>query len=258
MFERFTERARQVVVLASEEARGFKHDAIGTEHILLGLIREREGLAASVLGSLDITLERVRGEVVRSVGVGQDLVTGQIPFTPTAKQVLETALREAIGLGHNYIGTEHILLGLVTLNDGVAPRILLDLDASPEKIRAETIRALSAAGAIRSRPRPDKPEEPGQSLPRPWQQRSGFDEWIRVGPGAGVRRLLLVAAGRALEDGRSEIEARDVLLALTRDETIAPVFADLRVDEAAVLEALARRRGPGSQPQAPPEAPAEG
>ncbi len=236
MLERFTERARHVVVMAGEEARGFKHDSIGTEHILLGLIREDEGLAARVLYSLDITLERARGEVVRTVGVGQDVVTGQIPLTPSAKQVLEASLREAITLGHNYIGTEHILLGLVSLNDGAAAQILLDLDASPKKIRGETIRALSAAGAIRSRPRPDDPPF-GQE-----KARSGFEEWIRVGPGAGVRRLLLVAAGRALDDGRSEIEARDVLLALTRDETIAPLLEDLGVDEAAVLEALARRR----------------
>jgi ATP-dependent Clp protease ATP-binding subunit ClpC len=242
VLERFTERARHVVVLASEEARGFKHDSIGTEHILLGLIREEEGLAAHILASLDVTLERARGEVVRVVGVGQDVVTGQIPLTPSAKQVLEASLREAIALGHNYIGTEHILLGLVSLDDGAAARILLDLDASPQKIRAETIQALSAAGAIRSRPRPDDPH--GSDKPPPWpgQIPSGFEEWIRVGPGAGVRRLLLVAAGRALDDGRSVIEARDVLLALTRDDTVAPVLADLGVDEAAVLDALARRR----------------
>ena len=172
MLERFTERARHVVVLASEEARGFKHDSIGTEHILLGLIREEEGLAARVLASLDITLERARGEVVRMVGVGQEAVTGQIPLTPSAKQVLEASLREAITLGHNYIGTEHILLGLVSLNDGAAAQILLDLDASPKKIRGETIHALSAAGGIRSRPRPDEPHWPtsrhrGPGKPRP-------------------------------------------------------------------------------------------
>ena len=242
MLERFTERARHVVVLASEEARGFKHDSIGTEHILLGLIREEDGLAGHVLSSLDVTLERARGEVVRIVGVGQDVVTGQIPLTASAKEALEASLREAITLGHNYIGTEHILLGLVSLNDGAAAQILLDLDATPKKIRAETIRALSAAGAIRSRPRADEPRGPDKPPPWAGQAPSGFEEWIRVGPGAGARRLLLVAAGRALDDGRSVIEARDVLIALTRDETIAPVLADLGVDEAAVLDALARRR----------------
>jgi ATP-dependent Clp protease ATP-binding subunit ClpC len=143
MFERFTERARQVVVLAQEEARTLKHNYIGTEHILLGLLREEEGLAARVLESLDITVERVRGQVVRIVGSGEEVTSGQIPFTPRAKKVLELALREALSLGHNYIGTEHILLGLVRENEGVAARILLDFDADSEKIRNEVIRMLS-------------------------------------------------------------------------------------------------------------------
>src|SRR5829696_1095856 len=140
MFERFTERARQVVVLAQEEARTLKHNYIGTEHILLGLLREEEGLAARVLESLDITVERVRAQVVRIVGSGEEVTSGQIPFTPRAKKVLELALREALSLGHNYIGTEHILLGLVRENEGVAARILLDFDADADKIRNEIIR----------------------------------------------------------------------------------------------------------------------
>jgi ATP-dependent Clp protease ATP-binding subunit ClpC len=235
LFERFTERARQIVVLAHEEAIGLKHDHIGTEHLLLGLVRDSEGLAAHALGSFDITVERVRGEIVRIVGVGQAVVAGQMPLTPRSKRVLELALREAIGLGHNYIGTEHILLGVLALNDGVAARILVDFGVTPEQIRREVIRRLSAAGAP---PRPlGRPRPPAGE-----QEPSGFDEWIRVGPAAAARRLLLVAAGRALADGRDEIESRDVLLALTRDEAIAPVLADLGVDEAAVLEALARRR----------------
>ena len=163
-------------------------------------------------------------------------------FTERARHVVVLASEEARGFKHDSIGTEHILLGLVSLNEGAAAQILLDLDASPKKIRGETIHALSAAGAIRSRPRPDESYGPDKPPPWPRQPPSGFEEWIRIGPGAGVRRLLLVAAGRALDDGRSVIEARDVLLALTRDETIAPVLADLGVDEAAVLDALARRR----------------
>ena len=143
MFERFTERARQVVVLAQDEARALKHNYIGTEHILLGLLREEEGLAARVLESLDITVEEVRAQVARIVGQGDEVTTGQIPFTPRAKKVLELALREALSLGHNYIGTEHILLGLVRENEGVAARILLDFDADAEKIRGELGRALS-------------------------------------------------------------------------------------------------------------------
>src|SRR5919199_695535 len=134
MFERFTERARQVVVLAQEEARTLKHNYIGTEHILLGLLREEEGLAARVLESLDITVERVRAQVVRIVGSGEEVTSGQIPFTPRAKKVLELALREALSLGHNYIGTEHILLGF---------------DADSEKIRNEVIRMLSGPGGRR-------------------------------------------------------------------------------------------------------------
>jgi ATP-dependent Clp protease ATP-binding subunit ClpC len=146
LFERFTERARQVVVLAQDEARALKHNYIGTEHILLGLLREEEGLAARVLESLDITVEEVRAQVARIVGQGDEVTSGQIPFTPRAKKVLELALREALSLGHNYIGTEHILLGLVRENEGVAARILLDFDADAEKIRNEIIRMLSGPG----------------------------------------------------------------------------------------------------------------
>src|SRR4051795_13469589 len=146
MFERFTERARQVVVLAQDEARALKHNYIGTEHILLGLLREEEGLAARVLDGLDITVEEVRAQVARIVGQGDEVTTGQIPFTPRAKKVLELALREALSLGHNYIGTEHILLGLVRENEGVAARILLDFDADAEKIRNEIIRMLYGPG----------------------------------------------------------------------------------------------------------------
>src|SRR5436190_7062863 len=146
MFERFTERARQVVVLAQEEARTLKHNYIGTEHILLGLLREEDGLAARVLESLDITVEEVRAQVARIVGQGDEVTTGQIPFTPRAKKVLELALREALSLGHNYIGTEHILLGLVRENESVAARILLDFDAGREKLRGRIIGMLSGPG----------------------------------------------------------------------------------------------------------------
>ncbi len=155
MFEQFTERARQVVVLAQDEARTLKHNYIGTEHILLGLLREEEGLAARVLDSLDITVEEVRAQVARIVGQGDEVTTGQIPFTPRAKKVLELALREALSLGHNYIGTEHILLGLVREKEGVAARILLDFDADAEKIRNEIIRMLTPTAArVRHEPAP--------------------------------------------------------------------------------------------------------
>src|SRR6266498_998156 len=126
MFERFTERARQVVVFAQDEARTLKHDYIGTEHLLLGLLREEEGLAARLLDSFEMTIEEARAQVARIVGRGETVTTGQIPFTPRAKKALEGALNEAVALGHNYIGTEHILLGIARVREGVAARILLD------------------------------------------------------------------------------------------------------------------------------------
>jgi ATP-dependent Clp protease ATP-binding subunit ClpC len=145
VFQRFTEPARQVVVLAQDEARTLKHHYIGTEHILLGLIREQEGLGAGVLESLDIALEDVRAQVVRIVGQGDEVPTGQIPFTPRAKKVLDLSVREAMSLGHNSIGTEHVLLGVVRENEGVASRILLDLGADAETVRNEVIRQLGGA-----------------------------------------------------------------------------------------------------------------
>jgi ATP-dependent Clp protease ATP-binding subunit ClpA len=143
VFERFTEHARQVVVLAQDEARRLRHNYIGTEHILLGLLREEEGLARRVLESLGLQLEGVRAQVAQVDGRGDEMVSGQVPFTPRAKKVLDLALREALSLSHNYIGTEHILLGLVRENEGVAARILLDFDADAEKIRNEIMRWLS-------------------------------------------------------------------------------------------------------------------
>ena len=145
MYERFTERARQVVVRAEEEARSpaLKHHYVGTEHILLGLLREQQGYAARVLESLGITVERVREQVLRIVGIGEDLPEGPIPFTPRAKKVIELALREAMSLDRNYIGTEHILLGLASENEGVAARILVDFGADPETIRNAVIGMLS-------------------------------------------------------------------------------------------------------------------
>jgi len=145
MFERFTERARQVVVLAQDEARVLRHNYIGTEHLLLGLLREEEGIAARVLESLGVTIEEVRAQVARIVGHGDEAATGQIPFTPRAKKVLELSLREAQSTGHNYIGTEHVLLGLVRENSGVAARILLDFDADADTIRSVIIGMLSGA-----------------------------------------------------------------------------------------------------------------
>jgi Clp amino terminal domain, pathogenicity island component len=146
MFERFTDRARRVVVLAQEEARLLNHNYIGTEHILLGLIHEGEGVAAKALESLGISLEAVRAQVEEIIGQGQSAPTGHIPFTPRAKKVLELSLREALQLGHNYIGTEHILLGLLREGQGVGAQVLVKLGGSPDRVRQEVIRVLSAAG----------------------------------------------------------------------------------------------------------------
>jgi hypothetical protein len=136
VFERFTEHARQVVVLAQEEARLLDHNFIGTEHLLLGVCRERDGVAARILEAFDITTDRVRSEIVRHVSAGEALTTRQIPFTPRAKKAMELALREAHSMGHNYIAPEHLLLGVLRENDGVAVRILLALGADPGAIRA--------------------------------------------------------------------------------------------------------------------------
>jgi ATP-dependent Clp protease ATP-binding subunit ClpA len=149
VFERFTERARQVVVLAQDEARGLRHNYIGTEHLLLGLIREEEGIAARVLESLEISLEEVRERVAVIVGPGEEVTSGQIPFTPRAKKVLELSLREALGLDHDYIDTEHVLLGLVREGEGVAAQILREMGSDDEKVRNEVHRLASGPSARR-------------------------------------------------------------------------------------------------------------
>ena len=145
MFERFTDRARQVVVLAQEEARMLNHDYIGTEHILLGLIREGNGVAAKALESLGISLEAVRQQVEEIIGRGQHVSSNQIPFAAPAKEVLELSLREALQLGHNYIGTEHILLGLIREGDGVAAQVLVKLGADHDRIRRQVIQLLQGS-----------------------------------------------------------------------------------------------------------------
>jgi len=160
MFERFTDRARRVVVLAQEEARMLDHNYIGTEHILLGLIREGEGVAARALESLGISLEAVRQQVVEVIGQGQQAPSGHIPFTPRAKRVLELSLRESRQLGHNYIGTEHILLGLLREGEGVAAQVLVRLGADLNRVRQQVIQLLHGQQG-------EKPATAGMGPPGP-------------------------------------------------------------------------------------------
>src|SRR2546426_10303007 len=160
MFERFTDRARRVVVLAQEEARLLNHNYIGTEHILLGLISEGEGVAAKALESLGISLEAVRQQVEEIIGTGSSSPQGHIPFTPRAKKVLELALREALQLGPNYIGTEHILLGLIRVGEGVGAQLLIRLGADLNRTRDAVIRLLNQTGATGGRRSGTPPPEP--------------------------------------------------------------------------------------------------
>lgn len=161
MFDRFTDRARKVMTLAREEARRFNHEYIGTEHILLGLVKEGSGVAANVLQNLDIELKKIRIEIEKIVQTGPDLVSvGQLPFTPRVKKVLEYAMDEARNLGHNYIGTEHLLLGLLREQEGVAAQVLLNLGVKLEDVREEVISVLGAEGAQGV---PEKEEKKGKS-----------------------------------------------------------------------------------------------
>jgi GNAT superfamily N-acetyltransferase len=143
MFQRFTDRARRVVVLAQEEARMLNHSYVGTEHILLGLIHEGDGVAAKALESLGISLEAVRQQIEEIIGQGQEMPSGHLPFTPRAKKVLELSLRESLQLGHDYIGTEHILLGLLREGDGVAPQVLVKLGTDLNRVRQRVIQLIS-------------------------------------------------------------------------------------------------------------------
>jgi ATP-dependent Clp protease ATP-binding subunit ClpC len=142
MFERFTDRARRVIVLAQEEARMLEHNYIGTEHLLLGLIHEGEGVAAKALRALDVDLDTLRREVEALVGRGEQPAQGHIPFTPQAKKVLELALRESVALGHDYIGTEHLLLGLVREGEGPAAQVLQQRGIELNTVRQQVIRLL--------------------------------------------------------------------------------------------------------------------
>ncbi len=164
MFERFTDRARRVVVLAQEEARTLNHNYIGTEHILLGLLREDEGIAAQALRALAISLETVRQQVEEIIGQGKQAPSGHIPFTPRAKKVLELSLREALQLGHNYIGTEHILLGLIHEGHGVAAQVLVRLGADLDRVRQQVVEL------VNSEEGESEVSRPFPASPRGWER----------------------------------------------------------------------------------------
>ena len=212
MFERFTDRARRVVVLAQEEARLLNHNYIGTEHILLGLIHEGEGVAAKALESLGISLEAVRSQVEELIGQGGSSPSGHIPFTPRAKKVLELSLREALQLGHNYIGTEHILLGLIREGEGVAAQVLVKLGADLSRVRQQVIQLLSGYSGAAS----------GQG--------SGEKAGATTGGSSGDQ-----SSGSLVLDqfGRNLTQA-------ARDKTLDPVIGRVRETER-VMQVLSRR-----------------
>ena len=213
VFERFTDRARRVVVLAQEEARQLSHSYIGTEHVLLGLIHEGEGVAAKALESLGISLEAVRGQVEEIIGRGGSAPSGHIPFTPRAKKVLELSLREALQLGHNYIGTEHILLGLIREGEGVAAQVLVKLGADLSRVRQTVIQLLS-----------------GYQGPQGGKESAGA-----TAGGGGTSEKESGQAGSAVLDqfGRN-------LTALARDKKLDPVIGRFREMER-VMQVLSRR-----------------
>jgi ATP-dependent Clp protease ATP-binding subunit ClpC len=196
VFERFTERARRVIVLAQEEARLLNHDYVGTEHLLLGLAHEGQGVAAKALEVLGIRLETLRSQVEEIIGRGQRAPSGHIPFTPRAKKVLELSLRQALELGHDYIGTEHLLLGLIREGEGVAAQVLVKLGADLPRARGQVIELLSGhAGGMEAAARsrlvrmtvPDDLREAEEQLAQVRRQKEAAIEAEEFDRAAGLR-----------------------------------------------------------------------
>jgi ATP-dependent Clp protease ATP-binding subunit ClpA len=231
MFERFTEDARQVVVAAQEQARGLNHDYIGTEHMLLGLLVV-DGIAEATLTSFGVTAERARSEVIRRVGGAGTGASGQIPFTPRAKKVLERALREALGLGHDVVGSEHIVLGLVGERDGVAAQILAELGADPDAIREAVLEKISVPGY---RPEPRL----AMALARGATRRHVEPIWLG-GAGDALNRL----ASEIRRELRRDPDPGDLLLvlALTPDTVAAAALQELGADSDTLWATVERIR----------------
>ena len=238
MFERFTDRARRVVVLAQEEARLLNHNYIGTEHILLGLIHEGEGVAAKALESLGISLEAVRSQVEEIIGQGGSSPSGHIPFTPRAKKVLELSLREALQLGHNYIGTEHILLGLIREGEGVAAQVLVKLGADLSRVRQQVIQLLSGYQGPGGSRREGRPDRRRRQLAGRQEAQSGSLVLDQFG-----RNLTQQAREKKLDPviGRSK-EIERVMQVLSRRQKNNPVLVgEPGVGKTAVVEGLAQK-----------------